>query len=78
MNTKHASCHGSLRCRTLRRFGTTFLGSRAMAGTLLSSGMLEAADKDGASLAEVLAVHGFNASAAAIAKIAAPREHVRG
>ena len=49
-----------------------------MAGTLLSNGMLEAADKDGASLAEVLAAHGFDASAAAIAKTATPRERVRG
>jgi hypothetical protein len=66
------------RCRSTCRFGTTFLGSRAVAGTLLSNGMLEAADKDGASLAEVLAVHGFDASAAAIAKVAAPRERIRG
>ena len=61
-----------------RRFGTTFLGSRAVAGTLLSNGMLDAADKDGASLAEVLAVHGFDASTAAIAQIATPRERIRG
>jgi hypothetical protein len=49
-----------------------------VAGTLLSNRMLEAADKNGASLAEVLAVHGFDASSAAIAKIAAPRDRVRG
>lgn len=60
------------------RFGTTFLGSRAVAGALLSNGLLAAQDKGGKSLADVLSMHGFDASPAAIAKIAVPRERIRG
>lgn len=60
------------------RFGTTFLGSRAVAGALLSNGLLAAQDKSGKSLADVLSMHGFDASPTAIAKIAVPRERIRG
>lgn len=37
------------------RFGTTFLGSRAVAGTLLSTGLLNARDSNGSTLQAVLA-----------------------
>lgn len=64
----------SLRCR----FGTTFLGSRAVAGALLSNGLLGARDKGGRSLSDVLSMHGFDASPDAIARIAVPPERIRG
>ncbi|PNW73987.1 hypothetical protein CHLRE_13g580700v5 [Chlamydomonas reinhardtii] len=40
------------------RFGSTFLGSRAVAGTLLKYGMLSSKDKAGASLLQVLREEG--------------------
>ena len=60
------------------RFQTTFLGSRAMAGSLLRSGMLRAQDKDGRSLSDVLFMHGFDGSDAAVGQIALRREAVKG
>lgn len=41
---------------TLCRFQTTFLGSRAIAGDLLDSGMLSAEDKNGVTVRESLGV----------------------
>ena len=61
-----------------RRFQTTFLGSRAMAGSLLRSGMLQAADKDGRTLSDVLYMHGFDGSDDAVGQIALRREAVKG
>ena len=60
------------------RFQTTFLGSRAVSGTLLGEGVLELHDATGHSMADVLRHHGFDSSESAIAKIAIPREKVRG
>lgn len=60
------------------RFQTTFLGSRAMAGSLLRSGMLQALDRDGRNLSDVLFMHGFDGSDAAVGQIAMRREAVKG
>ncbi len=49
-----------------------------MAGSLLRNGLLEAQDKAGRSLAEVLSGHGFDPSAAAISAVALPRERILG
>jgi len=60
------------------RFGSTFLGSRAVAGTLVGSGLLEAADESGATLSQVLDAAGYNGSAAAVEALAYRPEAVGG
>jgi hypothetical protein len=60
------------------RFQTTFLGSRAVAGSLVSHGLLASTDKDGRSLSDVLYMHGFDGSEAAVAAIAKRPEEVKG
>lgn len=64
----------------LHRFGTTFLGSRAVSGTLVGSGLLGAHELagGGASLAEALASHGYDPSPSSIAAIAVPPAKLRG
>lgn len=49
-----------------------------MAGSLLRSGMLQASDREGRSLSEVLYMHGFDGSDAAVGQIALRREVVKG
>lgn len=61
-----------------RRFQTTFLGSRAVVGNLVGEGLLAAADKDGRSLADVLYMHGFDGSPAAVGRIAMKPQDVSG
>jgi len=60
------------------RFGSTFLGSRAVAGTLVKHGLLESKDKDGSTLSEVLTSMGFNGSVAAVEEIAYKPQDVSG
>jgi hypothetical protein len=49
-----------------------------MAGSLLRSGMLQAPDKDGRTLSDVLYMHGFDGSDDAVGQIALRREAVKG
>lgn len=49
-----------------------------MAGSLLRSGMLQAADREGRTLSEVLYMHGFDGSDAGVGQIALRREVVKG
>ena len=52
---------------TVRRFQTTFLGSRAIVGTLLKpQNLLLSRDTDGRTLADVLGMHGFAATEKAL------------
>ena len=60
------------------RFQSTFLGSRAAAGSLLQQGALSMRDATGQNLAEVLSEHGFDASPSAIAAIAMQPAAVKG
>lgn len=50
------------------RFSTTFLGSRALAGTLKSSGALESKDPDGHTISDALAIAGLDGSDDALAE----------
>jgi len=54
------------------RFKSTFLGSRALAGTLLRHGLLASADGDGVTLADALRARGVADPAAAVAALALP------
>ncbi len=62
------------------RFGTTFLGSRAVSGSLVKSGLLSVKELggQGATLAEALASQGFDSSPASIAAIAMRAGSIRG
>ncbi|KAK9813551.1 hypothetical protein WJX73_006575 [Symbiochloris irregularis] len=60
------------------RFQSTFLGSRAVAGSLLEQGALEMTDAQGHSLADVLSSQGFNSTPASIEKIAMEPSSVKG
>eukprot|EP00873_Tetraselmis_striata_P042555 jgi/Tetstr1/462819/TSEL_007769.t1 len=60
------------------RFGSTFLGSRAVAGTLVSNGLLYSKGTDGMTLAEVLEAAGLDGSAEAVNAMAYKPEEVRG
>eukprot|EP00232_Nephroselmis_pyriformis_P020763 CAMPEP_0182863140 /NCGR_PEP_ID=MMETSP0034_2-20130328/6471_1 /TAXON_ID=156128 /ORGANISM="Nephroselmis pyriformis, Strain CCMP717" /LENGTH=503 /DNA_ID=CAMNT_0024995311 /DNA_START=365 /DNA_END=1876 /DNA_ORIENTATION=- len=60
------------------RFSSTFLGSRAIAGTLVKHGMLKSTDKEGKSIADVIAAMGSDASEENIMKIAMSSESVLG
>ena len=50
------------------RFSTTFLGSRALAGTLISSGALESMDPEGHTISDALAIAGLDGSNDALAE----------
>ena len=63
---------------TRRRFQTTFLGSRAVTGQLVPLGMLDAEDKNGETLADVLYKHGFQGSEEALERTAYPPNAIRG
>lgn len=61
-----------------RRFQTTFLGSRAVTGQLVPLGMLDAEDRNGETLADVLYKHGFQGSEEALERTAYPPDAIRG
>ena len=63
----------SRRCR----FGTTFLGSSAVAGTLVGSDRLLSRDGDGLTVGDVLKQHGLDASDASLEKLAYTSSQVR-
>ncbi len=58
------------------RFQSTFLGSSAIAGTLLSTEALTSVDQDGQTVLQVLQQHGFPASEASIRALTLEREKV--
>ena len=60
------------------RFKSTFLGSRAVSGTFLKHGYLEARDSKGYTLASVLETVGLSNSKEDIAKIAMTKDEVYG
>ena len=60
------------------RFGSTFLGSRAVTGSFIQQGFLTKQDASGQTLAEVLTKGGHDSSAAALAKIAMKPADVKG
>jgi len=60
------------------RFKSTFLGSRAVSGTFLKNGYLQATDSKGYTLASVLETVGLSNSEEDIAKIAMRREDLYG
>ena len=61
-----------------RRFQTTFLGSRAVTGDLVGLGMLDAEDRAGESLADVLYKHGYQGSEEALQRNAYEPGQIRG
>ncbi len=58
------------------RFQSTYLGSRALAGTLLESGILQKRDHSGMSVIDVLERFGFETSPGAIRRVAVPANKV--
>jgi len=66
--------------RRAGRLQSTFLGSRALAGTFLKHGMLASTDKRGANLSAILRAdgYGYDGSADAIARLAMAPEAVQG
>ena len=65
-------------CACARRFQTTFLGSRAVTGDLVGLGMLDAEDRNGETLADVLYKHGYQGSEEALQRTAYEPGQIRG
>ena len=61
-----------------RRFQSTYLGSRALIGSLLDSGLLQNRDTEGKTVVDALEAFGYDASSAAIGKIGVPPSRVSG
>ncbi|PSC67377.1 Allantoate deiminase [Micractinium conductrix] len=59
------------------RFHSTYLGSRALVGTLADVGVLRNIDHSGVSVAEALEQAGFDPSPAALRKMAIPRDKIK-
>ncbi|KAL4419269.1 hypothetical protein ABPG77_004827 [Micractinium sp. CCAP 211/92] len=59
------------------RFHSTYLGSRALVGTLADVGVLRNIDNSGVSVAEALEQAGFDPSPASLRKMAIPRDKIK-
>lgn len=60
------------------RFQSTYLGSRALTGTLLDSGLLQNRDAAGLTVTDALEALGFAASETSLRKIRVPAEKIKG